>query len=252
MAKHPHFANALRDLKGRYGATAADLTPDELFELAECAGRAEAPFAEVNADAVGFPVKVREGLYFWRLTAGAGAWLDEYAAKWWGDGAGGRRYFWALCYALANARSREAFVGLDTPASAHAEIRKFILGCGATEEELARAADKALGRAPDPDDPRGKRLPREGGVDWSRIVARLEGQSGIPASEWLWGRSASYAVRAYNDLRAFAERYCSATGESSEHLPDLLDRAFAALARTVARIGRRVAADRAGTAGGAR
>ncbi len=243
MAKHPHFANALRDLKERFGVDASALTPDETFELVECVRRIENPFAEVNADAVGFPVKVCEGLYLWRLSAGASAWLDEFAARWWGDARHDRQYFWAVCYALANARRREAFAALDTPEAAHRAIRAFVLKCPATEREMADAVDRALGRAPDPDDPKSGRAPSaEGGVDWSRLVARLEGQSGIRAEEWLWGRSASYTIRAYNDLAAFARRYGMATGGNSERMTDLLDEAFNHLARVKARIGRRLSA----------
>ena len=54
------------------------MTTREMFDLVECVRRAESPFAEVNADAIGFPVKVCEGVYLWRLTAGASAWLDAY------------------------------------------------------------------------------------------------------------------------------------------------------------------------------
>ena len=39
------------------------MTANEMFDLVECVRRAESPFAEVNADAIGFPVKVCEGVY---------------------------------------------------------------------------------------------------------------------------------------------------------------------------------------------
>ena len=68
---HPHLENALRDLRDRFGAEASALTANEMFDLVECVRRAESPFAGVNADAIGFPVKVCEGVYLWRLTAGA-------------------------------------------------------------------------------------------------------------------------------------------------------------------------------------
>ena len=55
------------------------MTTREMFDLVECVRCAESPFAEVNANAIGFPVKVCEGVYLWRLTAGASAWLDAYA-----------------------------------------------------------------------------------------------------------------------------------------------------------------------------
>ncbi len=244
---HPHLENALRDLRDRFGAEASALTADEMFDLVECVRRAESPFADVNADAMGFPVKVCEGVYLWRLTAGASAWLDDYAGVWWGGERDGKRYFWALCYALAHARSKEAFIGLDTPQKAHDAIRKFALRVPATQKELALAVDKALGRTDDADDPkRGATPQKENALDWAALVARLEGQSGIRADEWLWGRSAGYAVRAYNDLATFARRYGAATGGGEERrMKDLLDEAMNALARCKARIGRRIRAERA-------
>lgn len=247
QAAHPHLENALRDLRDRFGAEASALTADEMFDLVACVRRVESPFAEVNADAMGFPVKVCEGVYLWRLTAGASAWLDDCAGVWWGGEKDAQRYFWALCYALANARDREAFVGLDTPRKAREAIRKFALRVPATQGELARAVDKALGRVPDADDPKtGATPPKECVLDWSRLVARLEGQSGVRADEWLWGRSAGYTVRAYNDLAAFARRYGAAVGGGEEQrMTDLLDEAMNALARCKARIGRRIRDERA-------
>ena len=243
---HPHLENALRDLRDRFGAEASALTANEMFDLVECVRRAESPFAEVNADAIGFPVKVCEGVYLWRLTAGASAWLDAYAGVWWGGERDGKRYFWALCYALANARSKEAFVGLDTPQKAQEAIRQFVLRVPATQKELALAVDKVLGRAADEDDPKsGVTPPKDNALDWASLVARLEGQSGIRADEWLWGRSAGYCVRAYNDLGAFADRYGAAAGNGEQRrMRDLLDEAMDALARCKARIGRRIRADR--------
>ena len=241
---HPHLDNALRDLRSRFGAEASSLTADEMFDLVACVRRVENPFGDVNADAIGFPVKACEGVYFWRLTAGASAWLDEYAGEWWGGERDSKRYFWALCYALAHARRKEAFVGLDTPSRAYEAIREFVLGVPATQEELTLAVDKALGRVPDADDPkRGETPLKENALDWARLVARLEGQSGICADEWLWGRSAGYTVRAYNDLAAFARRYGAAQGGDDGRMKDLLDDALNALARCKARIGRRIKAD---------
>lgn len=242
---HPHLENTLRDLRDRYGAGACALTADEMFDLVRCVERVERPFGDVNADAVGFPVRVCEGVHFWRLTAGASAWLDEFAGAWWGGERDEKRYFWALCYALAHARDREAFAGLDTPSRAYEAIRRFVLKCPATEKELSLAVDRVLGRAVDADDPRrGGGDVRDGAVDWSRLVMRLETQSGVRADEWLWGRSAGYLVRAYNDLRAFAIRYGAAQGEGAGRMTDLLDDALNALARCKARISRRLSAER--------
>ena len=245
MSEHPHLANALRDLGTRFGVTAADLAPDELFQLVEAVRRVENPFAEVNADAIGFPVKVCEGTYFWKLSAGAYAWLGDYAARWWGGERDEKRYFWAMAYAAANSRNKDAFVGLDTEAAAYRAIRRSVMRMAATPGEIAVALDKILGRVDDDDDPRRRRgnLVRKA-TDWSHIAARLESESGICADEWLWGRSAVYTMKAYDDLAAFARRYVAAGGAGGDRLMDELDDAMNALARTVARIGRRVKAER--------
>ena len=240
--KHPHLANALRDLKTRFHVEAGDLTPDEWYELVECVRRVENPFADVNADAIGTPVRVCEGLYLWRLSAGASAWLDDFAAVWWGDGRNETRYFWALCYALSNARNREAFVVLDTPDKAYKAIRKWVLRCPATRRELEDAIDRTLGRA----EPTGgaSRPAQDRQIDWAQVAARLEGKSGISGLDWLWNRSASYTLRAYNDLAVFAKRYSAASGKDGTHMKNELDTACDALVRLLARIGRRVAEQR--------
>ena len=71
-----HFAKALVELKKR-GVAMKDVKPEELYALAEASRRCADPFREVNADAAGFPVRVSEGGWFWKLTIGAGVWLDE-------------------------------------------------------------------------------------------------------------------------------------------------------------------------------
>lgn len=125
-------------------------------------------------------------------------------------------------------------------------IRQFVLRVPATQKELALAVDKVLGRTADEEDPKsGVTPPKDNTLDWAALVARLEGQSGIRADEWLWGRSAGYCVRAYNDLAAFADRYGAAAGNGERRrMRDLLDEAMDALARCKARIGRRIRAER--------
>ena len=236
------MANALRDLRTRFGVGADALEADELFDLAEAVRRVENPFADVNADAMGVPAKVCEGVYLWRLTAGASAWLDEYAAKWWGDARHDRQYFWALVYAMRNARDREAFAGLTDELSARRAIRACVMSIPATDGEIAEAMDRALGRKDDGQ----RRDLRAEAVDWAHVLARLESQSGIPRDEWLWGRSAAYTARAYNDLVHTARACAAALGGQgrAERMRDEADKALDALAAVKQRIYRRFTAER--------
>ena len=108
-----HFAKALDGLR-RHGVEPGNIVPDELYALAEAARRCADPFREVNADAAGFPVRVCEGVWFWKLTIGASVWLDEVAAML--GGGTDPRYRLATIHALVHARDPEAFAGLDTEA----------------------------------------------------------------------------------------------------------------------------------------
>ena len=77
--------------------------------------------------------------------------------------------------------------------------------------------------------------------DWAAMIRRLETQSGIKADEWLWGKSADYAVKAYLDLNYFANVY---SGGKPERMRDELDKAQEALNRIAVRVMRRVKAER--------
>ena len=90
------------------GIAPGDLTASELAALVRACDRCDNPFSAANAEAAGFPVKVREGVWLWRPTAGAVVWLDEYAARWWGEDS--LHYKWAAVYAMLHARERDAFM----------------------------------------------------------------------------------------------------------------------------------------------
>lgn len=94
-----HFAKALQQLR-KSGVEPGDMTPDELYALAEAARRCADPFREVNADAAGFPVRVCEGVYFWKLTIGASVWLDEVTEML--GGGTSPRYRLAMIHALVH------------------------------------------------------------------------------------------------------------------------------------------------------
>ena len=232
-----HFAKALQQLR-RQGVELADVTPDELYGLADAAKRCADPFREVNADAAGFPVRVCEGVYFWKLTIGASVWLDE-VERMLGGGCS-PKYRLALIHALVHSREPEAFAGLDTEQKTMEAVRATMRTIHATPEEVDGALDAALGvrRNARP------RIADSGAaMDWSALCARLETQTGIPASEWMWNRSGAYAILAYNDLHEFAGAYSGK--KSSRRLHDELDDAMCALRAATAAIEKRVAARKA-------
>ncbi|MBR6734085.1 MAG: hypothetical protein IKL96_06770 [Kiritimatiellae bacterium] len=230
-----HFAKALQQLR-RQGVEPGDCTPDELYALAEAARRCADPFREVNADAAGFPVRVCEGVYFWRLTIGASVWLDEVGAML--GGGASPRYRLAMIHALVHSREPEAFAGLDTERKVMRAVRATMRTIHATPEEVNRALDAALGIRADAR-PRRADEPSEAAADWAALCARLESQTGIPAAEWTWKRSGAYAILAYNDLHEFARAY-SGGRRSQDRLVDELDDAMNALRAATAAIEKRV------------
>lgn len=228
-----HFAKALQQLR-KGGVEPGDCTPDELYTLAEAARRCADPFREVNADAAGFPVRVCEGVWFWKLTIGASVWLDEVEEML--GGGTSPRYRLAMIHALVHSREPEAFVGLDTEAKVMRAVRATMRTIHATPEEVNRAIDVVLGL-------RATARPRRAdasaaAADWAALCVRLESQTGIPASEWMWKRSGAYAILAYNDLHEFASAH--AGGRSRDRLVDELDDAMCALRSTAAAVERRV------------
>ena len=227
-----HFAKTLQQLR-RQGVEPGDCTPDELYALAEAARRCADPFREVNADAAGFPVRVCEGVWFWKLTIGASVWLDEVCALL--GGGTSPRYRLAMIHALVHSREPGSFAGLDTERKVMRAVRATMRTIHATPEEVNRAIDAVLGiRA----DARPRRADEpSAAADWAALCARLESQTGIPASEWMWKRSGAYAILAYNDLHEFARAY---SGGAAEHMVDELDDAMNALRATTAAIEKRV------------
>ena len=212
------------------GITPADLTASELAALVRACDRCDNPFGAVNAEAAGFPVKVCEGVYLWRLTAGACVWLEEFASRWWPPEAAPRHAALAHIYAMRHAREPEAFAGLTDEATAYRAIRDDMLTCAATEEEI-RAA---LAAFPD-DDADAKRAPAIGSPDWRYLAQRLEAGTGIPISEWMWRRPARTLAESDRRLAEFA---AAQGGGKAPRMKDELDRAIMALARVTAEIRR--------------
>lgn len=241
-----HLARALADMESRMGVSPRDLTAEEVCRLARACERCADPFRAVNADAAGLPVRVAEGVHFWRLTIGASVWLDDMARLF---GAKSERWRMCLVYALVHAREPEAFGGLEDARAVEGAVKACCRGICATPDEVDRAVDEALGerprrpaRADDGDAGRAA-------ADWRALCARLETQTGIPAREWIWKRSSGYALRCYQDLHAFAAAYAGNGTAACRAMRDELDAANEALQLVKVGIMKRVGAAR--EAGGA-
>lgn len=219
-----HFKAELANLKAA-GVQLSDMTADEIAALVRATDKLADPFGEVNADAVGMPVKAAENVVFWRFTIGAAVWYEEYARKWW-DGRP-EAMFWATVYALRHGREQNAFVNLTREDEAFKAIENEGLQLCVSREELEKAVDKALnfGR----ERRQKEQQDTESGIDWAAIIARLETQTGLSSEYWCWKHSADYALRAYYDLRYFAEVY--AGGRRAKQMTSELDHAANALAR---------------------
>lgn len=239
-----HLARALADMESRMGVAVQDLTADEICRLARACERCADPFRAVNADAAGMPVRVCAGVRFWRLTIGASVWLDDMARLF---GAKSERWRMCLVYALVHAREPDAFAGLEDEGAVARAVKACCGGIGATPEEVGRALDEALGTSPRR--PARAEEAREAAADWRAVCMRLETQTGIPAREWIWGRSASYALAGYRDLHAFAAAYAGNGTAACRAMRDELDAAAEELQALKVRIMRRVRAAR--KAGGA-
>ena len=233
------FEKEITNLK-QVGVEITDLSGAEIVALVKAVEKLRNPFSGVNLDVVGAPITVG-GVTLWKLTVGATVWLAEFAKKWWLFQCKEKAYFWALVYACVNARRKGAFITLTDEKTAHEEITKMALKMAVYEEELAKAVSDCLEvrEATAPKLNKGKEPEDKPEIqtDWASIIARLEGQTGIPADEWCWNRSADYALRVHEDLQRFAK---AASGEKVAEMRDEADMATSALARLRAQIKARV------------
>jgi hypothetical protein len=227
--------SVLADLHDRYGATAADLSADELEALVFACKRVDNPFSEINAELMEQPIHVCKGVWMWPLTAGAAVWLTEYASKWWKSTS--TMYRWAQAYALVHGRDEEAFVSLITKWKARAAILKTALSFCCHAGELNAAIDRAYGVDPYHQPRKKSKVEEEAETDFAALVARLEVASGIPSSQWLWGRSLASMMKSYVELSTLAA--AAMVGEKN-HLHMELDEAIENLARICAKIGERL------------
>lgn len=245
------FQKEAQSLRERHGVGVADMTARELAAFVHAVERVCSPFTDVNAELVERPVFVCRGVWFWRPTAGAQIWLDEYAAKWWPKKS--LRWKWAQVYALKNARDADAFAPLTTRWEAEKAIVKCALRLPVHGAELQDAINRAYGVMPH-DAPRNRqsraeRMRAEAQTDFAAIVARLEVESGIPRSVWLWGRSIMYTMNAYVQMHEFAAAFAASGKERSRMIDELDDalRNLAAVKEAIVRgvQDRRLAAERA-------
>jgi hypothetical protein len=197
-----------------------NLTPAEILFLSDACNRMDSPFADVDARLLETPVHVG-GSYLWPLTVGASVWLDTYAIKWWKDSE--ELYFWALVYALLNARKPEEFV--QNEESAFAGVKKIGIKFACHRKELEAAVDKALGVDKNPTEKKSEKAT----VAWSTVVSELEAHSGIMRHEWLWGRSVLATADSYAALFAIAS---ALAGNDKSRMHDALDDAINNLAQT--------------------
>ena len=219
------FQKEAQSLRERYGVSMDDLTARELAALVHAVERVCSPYTDINAELVERPVFVCKGVWFWRPTAGAQIWLEEYAAKWWPKKS--MRWKWAQVYALKNARDADAFAGLTTRLAAEAAIVACALRLPVHGAELQDAINRAYGVMPH-DAPRKarsrvERLKAESQTDFASIVARLEVESGIPRYVWLWERSIVYAMNAYCQMHEFAAAFASSRRDRARMVDELDD-----------------------------
>lgn len=240
-----HFAKTLAALEAA-GVPRDALKPGELYALAHAAARCANPFSEVNAELAERPVAVCKGVWLWPPTVGAMIWLTECAAKWWKEGS--LRFHWAHVYALVHAREPEAFAKLTDRWTAWRAVMECALRLAVHGRELAAAIRKAYGEEGAPGGAGESGCGRESGrgdretggshaTEFAQIVARLEVQSGIPRSAWLWERSLMYVYTAYSEMRSFAAA-CAGKGGAGR-MTDELDEALTNLAKVRAGIVRR-------------
>lgn len=217
------FDKEVAELKAR-GIALSDLTGDEVVALVHAVDRMSKPFRDANLEAVGMPVVLSDGTTLYNLTIGATVWLDEYAAEWWN--AKTKTYFWAMVYALAHGRDKDAFAELVDRDVARKAITKFALKVHVTEDELLEGIERAVHK---PDAEASRNAPAvEQQTDWGEILRTLEVATGIPCERWVWGRSADWCVLEYHKQMRFAE---AMKGKSMPRMKDEVDRAANNLAR---------------------
>ena len=175
------FQAEVADLQSR-GITFADFLPEEVEDYLNAIRDCDKPFSGVNAELVGIPIKVCDGVYFWKLTIGASVWLDQFAKPWWLDKGQRKAYFWAIVYALIHGRDKGAFTEMTDEQTAYERIKADALKLVIQEDEITEAVDYALGLSNE--EPKDNQRDREKAQqNWAEVISRLEAQSGIKAAQ---------------------------------------------------------------------
>jgi len=197
---HPLAARHLAELRDRIGG---DPTIEEAMWIVQLCDRVLCPFEGERSDLCGYPVRCGiSSTYIWPMTVGASVWFQDYASAWWGRR--DSKLYFALAYALANGRDREAMRAVAAGRrEAEAAITAWAKTLTCTREELDAAIDVVL--PPRHRDPKEGDTPadsRPAKIDWERIVGEIEAATGIPADHWLWEVSRDATIRAWERSKA--------------------------------------------------
>jgi len=212
----------LDDLRERYGV---EPSIEEVLWLSKACDRCDNPYTHERIDLMDIPCPVG-GVHVWPLTIGAACWLDAYASAWWGKS--DELYFWALAYALVNARDSNAFRHMTDEQTAGEAVKECALRFAVNREELEAAIDFVLGK-PFETVPDEKQLAEaKAKMDWARLVQEIETSTGITADIWLWGKSAAYTAQAYCRHREIS---IALAGGKMRRTRDAMDDAVNNLAR---------------------
>lgn len=220
---HPLALQHLRELRERWGV---EPTLEESIWIVSLCERVLCPCEGERSDLCGIPIRAGvSDVFLWPFTIGASVWYQDYAAKWWG--AEVDRMNTALCYALANARDKDAIRSVAlSKESAEKTIKAWALSLNCTPQELCQAFDEAIPPVTPSDDRKGKDTPKK--IDWESIVGEIEATTGIPADHWLWDVSKDATLRAWH--RARSVLIARAGGSSSGSVLDPLNVALQDLA----------------------
>ena len=191
---HPLAESHLADLRRR----GIEPTLAEQIWVVDLCRRVVCPFDSERADLIGAPVRVG-GATLWRLTIGAGVWLQDCAFRWWaGDDT---RLGMAVAWALAHSRDRDAITAAAAGGAAAAAktIKAWAMELTCTREELDAAIDELMPSAASaPAAPAGEGAQ----TDWQAVALDLAVLTGIPVESWVWASSRDQTLRAYARAKA--------------------------------------------------
>lgn len=220
---HPLAKTHLRELRERWGV---EPTLEEALWIVRCCERVLNPCAGERFELAGIPERAGiSDVWLWPIGIGAAIWYDELACAWW---AGDRtRLTYALGYALAHSRDREALAACRERRAAEARVKAWRATLTCRREELEAAIDRVLPAPADAAQADDKSA-RRAVMDWGGLVADIEAATGIAADHWLWDVSRARTLRAWHAAR----QIIAAQGGRAGHAgPSPEDEAVADLAK---------------------